>query len=314
MNNGKDFSLLVKDFYKKGGKDLGLHLLLPRRGFNRQIFANFPYKTDPCIWIMGKSTLEGYRSFPLARKKRYLNRHFRSDLACVILSDDLDFPPEFKELSIKKKISLFTTSLSQKDCKTKVKALLAGILPNNVIISGGLLKIFGLGVLIVGDSGVGKSESALELISRGHRFLSDDVTHFEKDDKGSLYGKAPASSRNFMEIRGLGLINIKEIFGSNSIHDRTKINLVINLKKWKEGVEYDRLGLKFPKAYEILGIKVPQLILPVGPGRNISTLIEVACKVHILRIKGYHAPIEMITKLDRVLQIQFKEGEKESER
>jgi len=170
-----------------------------------------------------------------------------------------------------------------------------------VILSGGFLQIFGLGVIIIGDSGIGKSESALELISRGHRFISDDVVDVARMSDGRLVGKAPALSRYFMEIRGLGIINIREIFGTRAICRQSQADLVIRLKKWHRGDEYDRLGLEFPEDYEILGVKVPQLILPVAPGRTIALLIEVACKVHLLRKKGYHASREIVKKLDRAL-------------
>lgn len=176
--------------------------------------------------------------------------------------------------------------------------------PKQVIISGGLLRIFGLGVLIKGDSGLGKSESALELISRGHRFISDDVTEVRKTGKGKLLGRPPSISRYFMEIRGLGIINIKRIFGSKVICPQAELSLVIQLKKWEEGKEYDRLGLKFPEEYKILGKKVPQINIPVAPGRNMATLIEVACKMHILREKGYLAPQDLARKLNRVLSPQ----------
>jgi HPr kinase/phosphorylase len=178
--------------------------------------------------------------------------------------------------------------------------------PEEALISGGLLQMFGLGVLILGDSSIGKSESALELISRGYRFISDDVVLVRITPEGRLIGLASPLSRNFMEIRGLGIINIKEIFGSKSICPETQINLIIRLKKWQRGDEYDRLGLKFPQDQNILGKKVHQLTIPVAPGRNIATLIEVACKVHILREKGYHASQELVQKLERALSGKTK--------
>ncbi len=170
-----------------------------------------------------------------------------------------------------------------------------------VIISGGLLQMFGLGVLIIGDSGIGKSECALELISRGHLFISDDVTRFVKEGSDKLLGSAPEFSKNFMEIRGLGIINIKEIFSTKSLCSQTKVDLVIKLKRWEKGREYDRLGLEFPDGYEILGQKVSQIIIPVAPGRSIATLIEVACKVFLCRQNGYHAPKELIKRMVRAL-------------
>jgi HPr kinase/phosphorylase len=168
-------------------------------------------------------------------------------------------------------------------------------------ISAGFLKIFGVGTLIVGDSGIGKSESALELIARGHKFIADDVVRIRREGDGSLRGSAPPLSRDFMEIRGLGIINIREIFGPGSVVPRARVDLIIKLKKWRRGFEVDRLGLKVSDDESILGVKVPQLAIPVAPGRNISTLIEVACKVHILRERGYHAPSEIIKRLDRIL-------------
>ncbi len=168
-------------------------------------------------------------------------------------------------------------------------------------ISAGLLKIFGLGTLILGDSGIGKSESALELISRGHQFVADDVVLIRKTAGGELYGTAPALSRNFMEIRGLGIINIRAIFGPRSIARKSKVDLVVKLKQWRRGYEADRLGLKSGDDMTILGRKIPQLAIPVAPGRNIATLIEVACKVHILRKRGYNAPDEIMRRLDRAL-------------
>ena len=166
--------------------------------------------------------------------------------------------------------------------------------------------MFGLGIMIIGDSGVGKSESALELIARGHRFISDDVVHVRRTAAGRIVGKAPAMSRFFMEIRGLGIINIMEIFGAASICRQTSIDLVIRLKKWHRKKEYDRLGLRFPEDLIILGERIPQLNIPVAPGRNIATLMEVACKVHILRKRGYQASLELVSKLERALSSESR--------
>ncbi|MFW6131762.1 MAG: hypothetical protein ACOC5F_04100, partial [Candidatus Aminicenantaceae bacterium] len=163
----------------------------------------------------------------------------------------------------------------------------------------GLLQVYGVGILITGDSGIGKSECALELVSRGHFFVSDDVVLVAKEDNHRLVGGAPSVLQNYMEIRGLGVINIKEIFGSDFIYPKVEINLVINLRKWKQGEEFDRLGLKFTEDCEIYGQRIPKLIIPVAPGRNMATLIEVAAKVHLLKEKGYHAPQELIKKLNK---------------
>jgi len=198
----------------------------------------------------------------------------------------------------RKKIALVTSTFPRKKCKDVVESFCDAA--GGKIIPGGLLEIFGMGVLILGDSGVGKSESALELISRGHRFVSDDVTKCWVS-KGRLMGEAPDISRHFMEIRGLGIINILEIFGSQAICSQAEIKLVIKLQRWKEGKEYDRMKLRFPRKFDIFGVKLSQLRIPVASGRNLSNLIEVACRVHALREKGYHAPEEIEKRLNRAL-------------
>lgn len=179
-------------------------------------------------------------------------------------------------------------------------------LPGPVLVPGGLLRMFGLGVLIVGDSGVGKSESALELICRGHRFVTDDVVQVVRIVRGRIIGRAPTVSRFFMEIRGLGIINIREIFGLKSIALESPIDLVIRLKKWQRRKEFDRLGLRFPEDTLVQGLRVPQMNIPVAPGRNIATLIEVACKVHLLRRRGYSASLDLCGKLDRAIAVRGK--------
>lgn len=174
------------------------------------------------------------------------------------------------------------------------------------MISGGLLRVCELGILIVGDSGVGKSETTLELISRGHLFISDDVTMISRNEKGTIIGSAPELSRNFMEIRGLGIINICEIFGEQALCPESPVDLIVRLKQWETGKTYDRLGLDFYETRELLGEIIPQITIPVALGRNIATLIEVACKVHLLKREGYHAPHEIAQKLDRALSPKEK--------
>ena len=169
------------------------------------------------------------------------------------------------------------------------------------VVSGGLLRMFGLGVLIIGDSGVGKSESSIELVARGHKFVSDDVVEVRRLPDSRILGRAPILSRYFMELRGLGIINIRYIFGVKSILRESTIDLVIRLKKWSPKKEYDRLGLRFPEDHLILGVRIPQLNIPVAPGRNIATLIEVACVSHVLQKRGHRAQDQLIRRLDRAM-------------
>jgi HPr kinase/phosphorylase len=158
-------------------------------------------------------------------------------------------------------------------------------------ISAGFLKIFGLGTLILGDSGIGKSESALELIARGHQFIADDVVQIRLTPTGELVGTAPPLSRNFMEIRGLGIINITHLFGVGAIRDKKQIQLVVQLEFWDPKKNYDRIGAE-EATVDILGVHVPCVTVPIKPGRNIPVIIETAARNERLKKMGYYSARE----------------------
>jgi HPr kinase/phosphorylase len=168
-----------------------------------------------------------------------------------------------------------------------------------IIRSGELIDVYGEGLLMTGDSGIGKSETAIELIKRGHRLIADDEVEIRRISKKSLIGSAPEGSRHFMELRGIGLINIRMIFGMSAIKTTNKIDLVIHLEDWETWEKsniYDRMGLKIDYT-EILGMKLPIISIPVKPGRNIATIIEVAAISHRQKKMGYNAAEDLLKKL-----------------
>jgi HPr kinase/phosphorylase len=287
MSKGRDASPRVRDFYRKAKEALELRPIFQQTGFAKKLQPDSSSKSLSRIQIWEKTVL-------LDEKRT----------SCLIVAEGEPASVQLQSWSQEHNIALFLSPCSKNRCRTVLRRVLSDLFPRQVVVSGGLLQIFGLGVLIIGDSGVGKSECALELISRGYRFVSDDVTQIERIKESQLEGTAPALSRNFMEIRGLSIINIQQIFGEQAICQKSNVDLVINLESWDEDKIYDRLGLDAQEEYEILGVKIPQSTIPVAPGRNISTLIEVACKVHILRKKGYHAPQEIIKRLDRALLVR----------
>ncbi len=302
MNNRQEGSdPRVKDFFNQGRESLRLESPLQEVGFLKKIKADASGRVFSNLQVWDHRENRELSGLSSDEKQAWLSERFKRGVACVIFSDGLPVPEEVSGPARHYRVAIFRTPLPKKQCVEGMREILFDFFPNQIVVSGGLLQIFELGVLITGDSGVGKSESALELISRGNRFVSDDVTRIRKSEAGTLMGSAPALSQNFMEIRGLSIINIEQIFGAASICPRSEIDLVINLERWEVGKEYDRLGLEAPEKYEILGVAVPQVTIPVAPGRNIATLIEVACKVHILRKKGYHAPHEIARRLDRAL-------------
>lgn len=303
MNEGRVDSLQVRHFYQKAKIPLELRPVSGRTGFSRWVESSEFLKdslTD-CVW--GKSEVRRIGRMSSVQRKKFVHERLQV-LPFLILSDGLSYPRAVKQEAKGRRTALFVTELSKSRCKTRlIKFFRTDEFPQ-LILSGGLLSIFDRGILIIGDSGVGKSECALELISRGHLFVSDDVVQIHKDSNGKLIGSAASLSRHFMEIRGLGIINILEIFGKKSICPQVNIDLIIMLKRWKEGKAYDRLGLKFPENQKILGVDIPKISIPVAPGRNIATLIEVACRVFLLKQKGYHAAREISKKLDRALAIR----------
>ncbi len=305
MSSDKDFLIEVREFFRDSREFLKLVPVTGKVGFSRKTaLSSFKMDRWP-VKIWGKKNFDDLGNLSSVERKRFLKKKLGEGTFCVILSEGLHFFSGVIEEARKKRVPLFETELSQRKCREEVKRFVNSLDVRQVKISAGLLQISGQGVLITGDSGIGKSESALELISRGYRFICDDVVLIQKKANNTLVGSAPPLSRNFMEIRGLGIINIKEIFGQKSVMKQTRIDLIIRLKKLqKKRKEHDRLGLKFPEDYNILGVKIPMINIPVAPGRNIATLIEVACKVHLLRKKGYLASQDIVRKLDRALSIQ----------
>lgn len=303
MNEGRGGSLQVRLFYQKAKIPLELRPVSGRIGFSKVIDTSEILRSSLPLRLWGKSEIQKMERMSSSQRKKFIQKGLQ-DLPCLILTDGLSYPGAVKQKAKEKRIALFVTELSKSKSKIRLKKLFSSNEFPHVILSGGLLCIFGQGVLILGDSGVGKSECALELISRGHSFVSDDVVQIQRDSDGILIGSATTLSQNFMEIRGLGIINIKKIFGEKSICPQANIDLIIVLKRWKEGKEYDRIGLKFPGNQKILSVDIPKISIPVAPGRNIATLIEVACKVFMLKQKGYHAAREMTKNLDRALAVR----------
>lgn len=302
MNSDKELTLEVKDFFQKTKEPLKLIPVFGRIGFSRKTAPSRQKKDRLPIQLWGKKDFYFLKNLSSLERKTLTKRKLGEETLCIIQTDGLRFFPEVVEEARRIKLPLFMTELSQAKCREGLKNFFLSFSSRQIKISAGLLQIFGLGVLIMGDSGIGKSESALELVSRGYRFVCDDVVLLQKKANDKLVGAAPPLTRNFMEIRGLGIINIKEIFGPKLVLKQSRVDLVIRLTKYlKKGKEPDRLGFKFPEDYPILGVKIPLINLHVGPGRNIATLIEVACKVHVLRERGYFAPQDIVKKLDRVL-------------
>lgn len=218
---------------------------------------------------------------------------------CVIIARGLEPHSEMVDAAKEFGIPLLRTSSSTNSFIASVIASLNVHLAPTITRHGVLVEVYGEGVLILGDSGIGKSETAIELIKRGHRLIADDAVEISKVSEKTLVGRAPEIIRYYMELRGIGIIDIRRIFGAGAVKETEKIELVIKFEPWIEGKLYDRLGLE-TEYMDILGLKIPCITVPVGPGRNLAVIMEIAAMNSRLKKMGYNTAEEFNKKLEEI--------------
>jgi HPr kinase/phosphorylase len=252
------------------------------------------------VQIMGSSELGYLGTLAPARRRAVLARLGRCRISCFIVTKGLAPPSELKAECQARGIPLLVTPTDSTAFIKHLSAFLDERLALRMHLHSVLVDVFGLGVLIVGESGIGKSECALDLIDRGHRLVSDDVVELKRMGD-ALEGSSPELTRHHMELRGLGVINIKDLYGVSSIRPSKRIELVVSLERWEAGKEYDRLGLRDEK-YPILGLEVPLIRMPVAPGRNLTLLVEVAARNQLLKSRGYDAARRFAERVDQLIE------------
>lgn len=214
----------------------------------------------------------------------------------LVIAHDIKPLPEILEVANKYKVPVLTSRDHAADVMAKLTTLLSIHLAPRITRSGDLLNVHGEGILLTGESGVGKSETAIELLKRGHKLIADDSVEIRKIPKNTLIGAAPENIRHFIEVRGVGIINARRIFGIGSVKLSETIDMVVNLEAWDDHKQYDRMGAEY-KYTEILGVKVPYVNIPVRPGRNLAVIIEVAAMNNRQRKLGYNAARELFINL-----------------
>lgn len=222
-------------------------------------------------------------------------------IPALIVARDLEALPECLEMAKKHDITVLrsqeTTSYIVSSLITALKADLAPRITRH----GVLVEIYGEGILILGDSGIGKSETAIELVKRGHRMVADDAVELKKISSSELVGSAPDVLRHYIELRGIGVINVAKLYGMGAVRDSSRIDLIINIVQWKDGEVYDRLGLE-SQYTDILGVKIPSITVPVTPGRNLAVIFEVAAMNNRQKRMGYNAAVEFTEQLSKFFQ------------
>lgn len=308
-NNERYFT--VQEMYKALRNGLKLKLIAGREGLKREITN--PIIQKPGLRLTGVSDLQPNRVqvFGLSEGKylaflsegdlKGLLRLFWSNtMPCMIFTKGARVPAALQKLAEEKNIPLFKTALSSATFIDKLNNYLGERLAPTVIVHGVLVDVLGIGIIIKGKSGVGKSECALDLVSKGYRLVADDVVVIKKKGPAILIGSATDVTKYHMEIRGLGVINIKDLFGITAIRERKQVDIVVELVQWDYEKEYDRLGFT-ENFMSLLGTNLPLFRIPLSPGRSIATLIEVAARNHIIKIMGKHSARAFEKRLNKAI-------------
>lgn len=252
------------------------------------------------IQVLGKSEITYLSSLPEAKLKEIIRKICVTEVACFIVTRGNEPPKVLVTEANRYQIAVFTTPIITATFINRITRFLEEHLTASLTMHGVLVDVFGAGILIIGKSGIGKSECALDLVLRGHRLVADDVVQIKKKPPATLYGMSMDLIKHHMEIRGLGILNIKDLFGVASIRDLKIIEIVVELVEWNSNYEYDRLGIDEHK-YMILDVPIPYLKIPVSPGRNVTTVIEVAARNHLLKQRGLYSSKAFQERLNQEL-------------
>lgn len=261
-------------------------------------FKRFAYER---VQILGNTEMlfwkEVDEEFRIDRMKTF----FKYDVPCIIITRGYDPPPEMMEQAEKMQIPVFTTKGVTTKIVQEVIVYVNKLLAPSITRHGVLMDVDGVGMFIVGDSSIGKSETALELVKRGHRLVADDAVEIKKIDEKTLIGTSPELTRFLMEIRGLGIIDVQKLYGVGSVILEKSIDVVIEMEDWDESKEYDRIGID-DHYVSILGVDLPKVLMPVRPGRNLAIIMEVASRNIRLKKMGFHTALEFDQKLAQYLE------------
>ena len=307
---GVPVATLLRDLAETRGIDL--ELVAGAGGVERRITYPHPQKTglaltgfdkylrEGRVLVFGESEVRYLESLDPAERIAVISRVYSHAIPCLVITAGFQPPPELASEADRANLPLMKTRAATPLVMARLSAALDVYLAARAVLHGVLMDILGLGVLIVGESGIGKSECALDLVVRGHRLVADDAVELRVRADAYLMGSCPELTRHHMEIRGIGLINVQDLFGVASTRRSKRVELVVQLERWDPTREYERLGLD-EAHYEALGIRVPLVRMPVAPGRNLAILVEVAARNQLLRNSGLNSARRLADRLDAQL-------------
>ncbi|MFZ2224114.1 MAG: HPr(Ser) kinase/phosphatase [Candidatus Deferrimicrobium sp.] len=300
----------VQAFRDECSEHLRLRLLAGERGMGRGIAGSrvqeaglaiagevFPSR-EGFLQVLGETEMDYFRRQNPERQPEIAERFFAGPLPCAVVVGPLPVPHLFVEAAERASVPLFASDLPAAGFLEEAGRQLYRLFTETATVHGVFLEVIGVGVLLSGRSGIGKSECALDLVLRGHRLVADDVIHVDKLGPATLVARGNDLSSHNMEIRGLGIINVRDLFGATATTRMKKMELVIRIEEWDSSREYDRLGLE-DETVEILGVRLPSLLIPISPGRNLATIVEVAVRNHLLKQIGVHSAREFVDRQAR---------------
>ncbi|HAD81272.1 TPA: HPr(Ser) kinase/phosphatase [Candidatus Edwardsbacteria bacterium] len=309
--------ITVRSLHDELGTRLGLRLLAGAAGLERRITVSdvsrpglalvgyLDYFQNRMIQVIGLTEVSFLTTMPPEKVREHFAEMFRRQVACMIFTRNLAVPPDILQLAEETGTPLFTTPQMTTSCIAKIYIYLEHNLAPRTSLHGVLIDVFGVGVLLTGSSGIGKSECALDLIERGHRLVADDVVTIKKRGERVLMGYGNQMLQHHMEIRGIGIVDLTTLFGIRSVRMRKRIEVEVRLKRWSDDEDYERLGLE-EKPTTILGVEIPLITVPVVSGKNISVISEVLAMNHLLKLCGYSSAEEFNNRLLDSMQKKFE--------
>ncbi len=271
-----------------------------------QLVGFYDYFDDKRLQILGRGEMQFLERMTEAERTRVFNKLLSYPFPAMIVARDMEAPSELVQMANKHDRTLLRSAESTVDVTSKLIDYLNRAMAPQIARHGVLMNIYGQGVLILGDSGIGKSETAIELLKRGHRLVADDAVEIRRISN-NLFGTAPEIIRHYIEIRGVGVIDVQQLFGMGAVQFDTEIDLVIQLEQWVDGKFYDRLGLGEEK-YEMLGVELPIVTIPVRPGRNLAGIVEIATMKNRQMKYGYNAARDFVMQFDSKMDAMIKEN------
>ena len=262
-----------------------------------QLVGFYKYFEPMRLQILGKAEMVFLQAMMQEKRRAVLESLLRCEIPALIIARNMEVFPELIELAEKHGRTLLRIDKTTVDATSEIIDYLNKKLAPQITRHGVLMNINGQGVLLLGDSGIGKSETAIELLKRGHRLVADDAVEIRRVST-SLYGTAPEIIQHYMEIRGVGVVDVQQLFGMGAVQFDTEIDLVIQLEQWQDGKIYDRLGLG-EETYEMLGVKLPYMTIPVRPGRNLAGIVEIATMKNRQMKYGYNPARDFVSRLDQ---------------